>query len=212
VVLCLAVSVIPRGIQTGINDHFSYYSAFLKEFKEGRVITTNSNHTLKSLVLKAFYPETRNVEDINPLLYKKPMLIANMMLLLLAGLTTGMCVYARKTKKKVNYLIIFSLIFIFTHLISGITWTAHLVTAMFWYLPLFIVDVRKITHTAHKILHYLFYAMAFFLTVEGKDTTGEFLYNVLSFYDVLVIFPLVLFFYYIYLEFRHFRFIEYSHA
>ena len=86
-------------------------------------------------------------------------------------------------------------LFLFTHLFSGITWTAHFVTSMFYYLPLFLIDFRKLKIPV-KVFHVLLIFFVFFLAVEGSDTTGREVYNFIRLYDVFVLVPLLLFLYY----------------
>jgi len=193
--LCVTFSISPRGFETGINDHITYYFTFLDEFQKGEVITWHTNHTLKAFILKAFYPETRNI-DINTSIYTTPLQVGNFFLFAIFIILMVMSVIVVKSKESKNLIINFSLIFIFTHLVSGITWTAHLVTMMFSYLPLFLLDVKKIHSIVHKVIHIILIITAFFLAIEGKDTTGEWLYYKLRYADIFVIYPLILFTYY----------------
>ncbi len=195
ILACLLISIIPRGFETGLNDYISYYFSFLKEFQEGRIITIDANHTFKAFILKAFYPETRNV-DIIASDYSLAVRIAEIILLLLFVSVIISSWKVIKSGSREKILIIFSLVFIFTHLFSGITWTAHLVTAMFSFLPLFLIDRKKIEGKTHRIVYFLLAGMAFLLAIEGKDTTGRWLYYNLRHYDIFVIYPLVLFIYY----------------
>lgn len=201
VIMCLALPALQRGLSKGIDDHQKYYETFLKEFKEGKVVPDLKNHTIKSFIIKAS-SKTPNIENINISDYKIHMAIANIFLLFMFA-TILLAIYKqiRVNHREFSFLIL-SAIFIFTHMISGITWSAHLVTAVFWYLPLFLIDWKKFNNPFLKAFHLALIIIAFFLSIEGTDTTGKNVYILLRSFDVFVVYPVVLFFYYLILYFK----------
>ncbi len=191
---CVVVPSAQRGFSTGLNDHLTYYETFLKDFKEGRVITTKVNHTLRSFVLKAFVPEARDL-DVYPQDYPGVFRLSGLALLVLLGLLAAALGMQIRQQGDLISLAGIASLFLFTHLFSGITWTAHFVTSMFYYLPLFLIDFRKLKIPV-KVFHVLLIFFVFFLAVEGSDTTGRAVYNFIRLYDVFVLVPLLLFLYY----------------
>jgi len=200
VILCVAIPSIQRGLSKGFDDHKTYYQTFLREFKEGRVIPDLKNHTIKTFLIKAG-EENPITEKIAISEYKTQMRFANIFLLImLASLSFAIYRQIRFNHGEFSFLIL-SAIFIFTHMISGITWAAHFVTSIFWYLPLFLTDWKKFGNSYLKICHIFLIIVTFFLAIEGSDTTGKYLYTLLRSFDVFVIFPVILFFYYLGLYF-----------
>jgi len=130
------------------------------------------------------------------------MTVSNIIILILFSVLVAMIwVQIRKRRQEFSILILSSIL-IFTHMISGISWTAHFVTAMFWYLPLFLIDRKSFTLKSSWIFNIVLVVLVFFLAVEGSDTTGRTVYALIRRYDIFVFMPLVLFFYYAILYFR----------
>ena len=163
--------------------------------QEGLIITTHTNHTLKAFIFKVMHPEVWD-QFVYGANYPLASMLSNSLLLLMGITLVIVAVYQYKKNHSLS-LAVLSCILIFTHQVSGITWTAHLVTAMLFYLPLFLIDPRKLPNQFIKGLHWFLIGMAFFLGIEGKDVTGESLYLALRHVDVFTLYPIALFVYYI---------------
>lgn len=183
-----------RGFGTYLQDHISYYHTFLQQVQEGLVITTHTNHTLKAFIFKVMHPEVWD-QFVYEAAYPTASLLSNILLLLMAVTLVVLAVYQYRKNQSLS-LAVLACIFIFTHQVSGITWTAHLVTAMLFYLPLFLVDSRKLPNRLLKGVHWFLIGLAFFLGIEGKDITGEALYLALRHVDIFTLYPIALFAYY----------------
>ena len=194
-ILCFLIPSIQRGINKGFNDHITYYEVFLKEFQHGKLKVGEKVHTLKSFMFKAFAPETRN-KDIQASNYPGLNRISNIIILVLLVYLVYLGWFQLRKGELQSAIPFISCVLIFTHLVSGITWTAHLVTMQFSYLPLFLINRHKIQNKAHGIFHFFLISIAFFLAIEGSDTTGKFLYSGIRSWDIFVLFPIVLFGYY----------------
>jgi len=195
---CVTAPSLQRGLKKGFTDHVTYYETFLKEFKDGKIVLVLQNHNAKTLFLKAVIKE-KMYDNSNLSNYKKEIILSNVLILILLA-TMIYCIFHQFKKKKREFsFLILSMIFIFTHMISGISWSAHYVTAIFWYLPLFLIDPDKLKYKSLKIVHYALLFIALFLGFEGKDTTGQTIYLLVRKYDIYVIFPVLLYFYYAYL-------------
>jgi hypothetical protein len=201
-VFCLILPAAERGLDRTILDYQHYYEVFLKEFKNGKVLAAPASHTLKAGILKMFYPETRD-EVFNKDNYKSALGIANWVLLAMFIMLTAALVWNMKTEKKISMLFLAD-IFIFSHLASGMTWTHHMVTATFSLLPFVLLGYQNLKG-GHRILYYSGIAVLVFMAVEGSDTTGKVLYRFVRYYDIYVIVPFLLFFYYLWLQFRNFK-------
>ncbi len=194
-IFCIVAPSVQRGLTAGVKDHITYYKTFLTEFGEGKVVDIGMNHTLRAFMLKAFAPETRD-RDVYLDDYPGISTISRLALLaLFVGLAAALVIQIRRGEGVLSVPFV-ACLFIFTHLFSGITWTAHLVTSMFYYLPLFLIDYRKLK-TPVRVFHFVLIFLVFFLAVEGSDTTGKMIYTFIRTYDLFVVVPLLLFGYYI---------------
>ena len=197
--LCLALPALQRGFQQTVNDYTEYYTVFLNDYQKGKVLTPPANHTLKAGILKMAYPETVNAL-INPDDYKEALKIANYILLALLILLATAVILESITSKKISLEILAS-IYLFSHLASGMTWTAHLVTSIFFLLP-FLLIYNKSLSGPKRIIYYIVFIVLVFQAIEGSDTTGRYLYNLVREYDIYVFVPFCLFLFYMFLSLR----------
>lgn len=197
VLFCLLAPMPQRGFTRVISDQQEYYNAFFKPRIAGYVNNSEGNFSIKYIIGKIIHKENKidNTETKNPALF----LITMVVITLLAGMVL---VTLRHIKKlQIEYKItIFALLLLLSHLASGITWTAHLVSFSFILLPLLLID-RNALQIIPKIILYILIAIAFILGVEGSDTTGEFLYHLIRNNGIFPLFMLSIFFYYMYLIF-----------
>ncbi len=183
VVICLTLPAAFRGIDLWVQDHVNQYENMLKPYiLKGRIVADQANHSLKAGLVKTFHPESRTDEHVYPEHYPVTVRIISILqlLLLVILLVNGFILYRRKVYFSLAYL---ASILLFTHLVSGITWTAHMVTLMFCILPVLLIDVKTLKKPG-KIAFYIFIAFMVFLGIEGSDTVGEKIYLCIRFYDV----------------------------
>ncbi|MTI29807.1 glycosyltransferase family 87 protein [Xanthovirga aplysinae] len=193
---CLSIPLLFRGLERGMNDYYYYYNLFIEGYMDGQLIVKNTNHNLKSFLMKIFYPES-NSQIVFSKDFKTLFTLANLGLFIMALVLVGNGLAQHKQKIKVS-LANLGALFIFSHLASGITWSAHLVSAMFFFMPLFLFNFQLL-RGFHKTIHLFLMGIALFIGIEGSDTTGKTLYEFIRRYDIFVLFPLILFFYYSYL-------------
>ena len=114
------------------------------------------------------------------------------LLLMLSLVINGILLFKRKRYFSLSYL---ASIILFTHLFSGITWTAHLVTLIFWLLPVLLINWKSLGLSG-KIAYWAFIFLMVFLGIEGSDTVGEKVYLAIRFYDIHTYLLLGLFIFY----------------
>jgi hypothetical protein len=182
-VLCGIIPISMRGWEHWKQDHVDFYEILVDQYiVEGRIVADQVNHSLKAGLIKTFYPETRTDEHVSPDDYPGFILAMNMItiLLLMALVINGVLQKRRNRDFSMAYL---ASIILFTHLISGITWTAHMVTLIFCLLPVLLINVKSLKLTG-KVAFWTFIALLVFLGIEGSDTVGEKIYLTIRFYDV----------------------------
>ena len=190
--ICLTLPMAFRGADNWIGDHEEYYEWFITTYiKEGRIVVDQANHSLAAGTIKTFHPESRDNGHVYPGDYPVTTRIISIIHIMLLAIiiVNGILLFRRRTQLSLTYL---ASILIFTHLYSGITWTAHMVTLTFCLLPVLLIDVKTLGRPG-RIFWWFFIALMVFLGIEGSDTVGEKIYLALRFHDVYTLLLLGLF-------------------
>jgi hypothetical protein len=127
--------LIQRGPAQGLTDLAEYYQSFLREFSTGRVVAHHTNQNLGAMVYRAMIPMTSGAGESYNYAYLPS--LAGAAPLIYRGLAVGLLgvflvhlIRLRITGKPTGAFEIAS-VFLSSHLLSGITWKAHLVTLLF---------------------------------------------------------------------------------
>jgi hypothetical protein len=193
--LCLVVPMLQRGFSQGVNDLTTYYHSFLQEFAAGRVIASYLNQNLASMIYRAAVPMSSgdaqpydyaylpSLETAAPLLYRvATMIVVVVFLLHLIRLRTG--------RSALTALEISS-VFLASHLLSGITWKAHLVTLLFVFYAFFSINPREMNQTGRVALGVAWAGIA--AIGLGRDVIGSRLHHYVGGYSLIVWVMLLLF-------------------
>jgi len=194
-VLCLMLPTIQRGLPQGSEDLTDYYGSFLQAFAAGGVITNYRNQNLAALVYRTVTPAA--AEDVPPYEYAylpslapaAPMIYRVLALAVLAAFLAHL-VQLRRAGRQITALEISS-VFLTGHLLSGITWRAHLVTLLFVFYAFFALDFSRFGRVGRLAL-----GLAWAGTVViglGRDLTGSRIHHYLAGYSVSVWVMLLLF-------------------
>ncbi len=193
-VLCFTLPISTRGWNMWVQDHVDNYEILVKQYiLEGRVVADQANHSLKAGFIKTFYPETRTNENVSTKDYAGIIQALTILQVLLLLILIFNAILLNRQKKYFSLAYLASIL-LFTHLFSGITWTAHLVTLIFCLLPVLLINVKSLK-TPGKIAYWVFIALMVFLGIEGSDTVGEKIYLAIRFYDIYTYLLLGLFFF-----------------
>ncbi len=193
--ICLLLPAALRGPSRLVQDYASYYNEFLKEYVvEGRIVADRVNHSLKAGLIKSIHPESRGNEHIYPEDYPRSLrLISIIQYALIATLIfNGIVLFRRKVPLSLAYL---ASIILFAHLYSGITWTAHLVTLTFCFLPFLLIEVSRLRPFPRAAYFFSCFLLVF-LGMEGRDLVGEKIYLFIRYNDVFTLMLLALFLFY----------------
>ncbi|HEV7366858.1 MAG TPA: glycosyltransferase 87 family protein, partial [Gemmatimonadales bacterium] len=194
-VLALILPMIQRGVPQGITDLRAYYQAFLHQFAAGAVVTNYRNQNLAAMVYRAVAPGSSGdtppydyaylaaLEVWAPLLYR-----------VLAGVILGVfllhLIRLRTAAKPIGALEIAS-VFLVSHLLSGITWKAHLVTMLFVFYTFFLLRREQMSRASRLALLIAWGGIA--VVGLGRDVVGARLHHYLAGYSVFVWLMLLLF-------------------
>ena len=193
--LCLMLPVIQRGFAQGSADLTDYYGSFLQPFSAGAVVTNYRNQNLAALVYRAVVPGA--AEDMPPYEYAylpslaaaAPMIYRVLALIVLVAFLTHI-VRMRLARQQIGALEISS-VFLTGHLLSGITWKAHLVTLLFVFYAFFVLDFSRFGRV--RRLAFGLAASGIVVIGLGRDLTGIRLHHYLAGYSAFVWVMLLLF-------------------
>ncbi len=194
-VLTLILPMIQRGFHQGMIDLSAYYQAFLRQFAAGAVVTNYRNQNLAAMVSRALVPGSSgdtppydyaylaSLEPWAPLLYR-----------VLAGGILGSfllhLIRLRTAARPIGALEIAS-VFLTSHLLSGITWKAHLVTLLFVFYVFFLLRREQMSRASRLALVIAWGGIA--VAGLGRDVVGARLHHYLAGYSVFVWVMLLLF-------------------
>jgi hypothetical protein len=193
--LCLTVPLIQRGPTQGLTDLGDYYQSFLREFSTGRVVAHYTNQNLGAMVYRALIPMTWGAGE--PYNYAYLPSWAGAAPLIYRGLAVGVLavflvhlIRLRIAGRPIGGLEIAS-VFLASHLLSGITWKAHLVTFLFVFYVFFSLDRRQMSRAGRLALGFAWAGIA--VIGLGRDIVGNRLHHYIGGYSVIVWVMLLLF-------------------
>jgi hypothetical protein len=194
-VLALILPMTQRGPRQGMLDLNAYYQTFLHQFAAGAVVTNYRNQNLAAMVYRALVPGSSgdtptydyaylaSLQAWAPLLYR-------LLALGVLGVFLFHLIRLRAAAKPIGPFEIAS-VFLASHLLSGITWKAHLVTLLFVSYVFFFQDSRGMSRMSRVAL---WSAWAGIVSVGlGLDIIGTRLYHYQAGYSLFVWVMLLLF-------------------
>jgi len=166
-ILCIGLPIAQRGWELGLQDLFNYYQNFL-QVNMGGVNIIWRNQSLSAALTRIFIPESQleflNVPWSNHVVKTSVLWIklCSMGILLVAlGLTAW-----KQIKKAPITITELAMIYLATHLFSGITWRGHLLTTLFIFIPLFRFDTMNRVIRTMRVYLIILLAVVF-LTPKG---------------------------------------------
>jgi len=193
--LCLSLPVLQRGFTQGTSDLTAYYQAFLQQFTSGGVIASFRNQNLAGMIYRALIPSASG--DVYPYDYAYlPSLAAaapwvyRVTAILLLAVFIAHLLRRRITRQPIGKLEIGS-VFLASHLLSGITWKAHLVTLLFVSYAFFSLDPKRMPGWRRPVLWLAWGGMV--VIGLGRDLIGTGLHHYMAGYSVYVWVMLLLF-------------------
>jgi glycosyl transferase family 87 len=194
-ILCLTLPLIQRGPTQGLADLAEYYQTFLREFSAGRVVADYTNQNLAAMVYRALVPmtwggaESYNYVYLPSLAAAAPLIYRGLAVGLLAVFLIHL-IRLRTAGKPIGGLEIAS-VFLASHLLSGLTWKAHLVTFLFVYYAFFSLDPRRMSRGGRLALGLAWAGIA--VIGVGRDLIGSRLHHYAGGYSLIVWVMLLLF-------------------
>jgi hypothetical protein len=193
--LTVALPIVQRGVAQGLLDLTTYYHSFIQQFASGFVVTNYRNQNLAAMIYRAVIP--RASEDAWPYDYAylpslqaAAPLIYRVLGLALLAIFLAHLIRLRTSGRPVGALEVSS-VFLVSHLLSGITWKAHLVTLLFVFYVFFTLDIRRMSRPGGIALGLAWAAIM--VIGLGRDLVGSRLHHYFAGYSVFVWVMLLLF-------------------
>jgi hypothetical protein len=184
---CALLPLLQRGPAHGLADLVAYYHAWLAQFVAAGVVTTYTNQNLGALIYRALVPaEPGNIyhyDYLSALQPYAPLLYRGLVALVLAGFV-GRLAWLVSRRLPITPLEIAG-VFLTSHLISAITWKAHLVTMLFVFYAFLVVDPRALRPWRRRALWAAWCGIAV-SGIVGRDLFGDPVHHYMGGYSVFV--------------------------
>ena len=186
--LAVILPIVQRGVGRGTADLVEYYRSFLHQFASGGVVTVFRNQNLAAMVYRALVPgASRDAPPYDyaylPLSPAAASYVYKLGALLIVSGFIWYLVRGRVTHRPIGALEISS-VFLVSHLLSGITWKAHLVSLLFVSYVFFSLDPRSLTRRRRWTLWIAWAAM---IPISlGRDLIGSPAHHYMAGYSVYV--------------------------
>ena len=184
-VVCLLLPILQRGPTQGLADSSAYYHAFLGQFASGKVVTTYTNQNLAALVFRAVSPSDRADRyryDYLPSLQPFAASLYHVLVGLVLAAFVARLAWLAWRRARVTPLEIAG-VFLTSHLVSGITWKAHLVTMLFVFYAFLSLDWRALGPARRWILWMAWLGIGV-AGLVGRDVFGEAVHRYMGGYSV----------------------------
>jgi hypothetical protein len=188
-VLCLALPMAQRGWEQGVADLSAYYQGFLQKFAAGHVITDERNQNLTAMIYRAAVPEPGGYAYLPGLAPAAPVINRALAATILAVLLIHL--FKLRIARQPVTLLEIAAVFLASHLLSGITWKAHLVSLLFVSYAFFSLEWRRLSGGRRILLGAAWVGLA--AIGLGRDLIGSRLHHDLARYSGYVWVMLLLF-------------------
>jgi hypothetical protein len=185
---CLVLPLVFRGVAAGVRDLVQYQTKVLGRFEQGHVISGSTNQNLGALVYRLTAsarddsnPDYRTLlptsERTAAVIYRTAFMVV-----LLAFLSNLVILRWRNAPVTAFEL---GSVFLVGHLLSGITWKAHLVTFLFTFYCFLSIRVTNLPPRLRAFV-YVLVAMMIVIGATGRDLVGHKVQHWIDGYSLIV--------------------------
>jgi hypothetical protein len=183
----LLLPIAQRGPSLGIADLTAYYDSFLQQFAAGGVVTPYTNQTIGAMVYRAVTtpksPQPFEYHYLSSLQPSAPVIYRTLAVIIFSVFLLHLFRLARARQPFTSFEI--ASVFLVGHLLSGVTWKAHLVTLLFVFYSLLALDHRALHRGARLGLGAAWLGMAV-IGLSGRDLVGSTIHHYVGGYSVFV--------------------------
>ncbi len=177
---CVALPMLERGPTTGARDLADYYHTLLEGFGKGRVEQRYTNQNLAASVYRFTRLPTEPTERdyrVVPTSEDTARIVYQVAAFLVVAAFLGTLVWLRVRGAPLTVFEL-SAAFLVGHLLSAMTWKAHLVTLLFSYYAFLSLEARGLT--------WVILALMAITGVTGRDLVGDWVHHAMGGYSVIV--------------------------
>ena len=183
---CLLLPIVQRGPERGIQDLKDYHALALRSVGEGEIDASYTNLSLGAAILRATRPPQKpDAGDYRVLDVSVPTArtVARVAAALVALALIANLYWLRRSGEPLSTFE-FAAVFLTGHLVSGVTWKAHLVTLLFVVYAILTLPRRSMPGAWRTGLGAL--AIAFSVGGLGRDIVGNDLHHWIGGFSLLV--------------------------
>jgi hypothetical protein len=192
-IACVALPILQRGTSRGVQDFTGYYQTFLRGFLEGRVVARYTNQNLGAAVYRLTQPpEVPTDGDYRLITVSEPAARAIYgTIAVLVFVAFGLNLVALRVRDAPVTVFELSTPFLVGHLLSGLTWKAHLVTLLFVFYAFLSLRLAELPGGLRR---FVVGAIALMVVsgATGRDLVGNTLHHYIGGYSLIVWTMLVL--------------------
>jgi hypothetical protein len=194
---CLALPMVQRGVTGGVRDLTEYYHTFLENFRAGVPPRYNryTNQSLGAAVVRLMrppaVPEERDyrIIDASEGAARATTRVATIAI----GVAFLANLLLLRRRKAPITVFEWSSVFLVGHLLSGITWKAHLVTLLFVFCAFLSLRAQALPRGGWRVLLYGALALMIVSGLTGRDLVGDRMHHWIGGYSLLTWTMVVLF-------------------
>jgi hypothetical protein len=183
----LLLPVAQRGLRLGIADLTAYYDSFLQQFAAGGVVTNYTNQTIGAMVYRAVTtpksPQPFEYHYLSSLQSSAPVIYRTLAVIIFSVFLLYIIRLAKARQPFTSFEI--ASVFLVGHLLSGVTWKAHMVTFLFVFYSLLAIEHRALPRGARLGLGAAWLGMAV-IGLSGRDLVGSTIHHYVGGYSVFV--------------------------
>ena len=188
VAAALVLPIAFRGVRTGLRDLTEYHTKVLSQFERGHVITGRTNQNLGGLVYRLTLPASDQPNPgygpLLPVSERAAAVIYRAAAALVALAFLANLIVLRWRSARLSAFELAS-VFLAGHLLSGITWKAHLVTLLFTFYAFLSIRLLQLPHRLRVFVYGLFATMVV-SGGTGRDLVGRPVQYAIDGYGVIV--------------------------
>jgi len=192
-VACVALPILQRGMSRGVQDFTGYHQTFLRSFLEGRVVATYTNQNLGAAVYRLTRPPEKPTDgDYRLMTISEPAARAIYgAVAVLVLVAFGLNLVALRLRDAPLTVFELGTPFLVGHLLSGLTWKAHLVTLLFVFYAFLSLRLAELPGGLRR---FVVGAIALMVVSggTGRDLVGNTLHHYIGGYSLIVWTMLVL--------------------
>ena len=177
---CVALPILQRGPATGVRDLADYYHTLLQGFGEGRVVQRYTNQNLAASIYRLTRAPTEPTErdyQVFPASERAARAAYHAAAILVVAAFLGTLVWLRARGAPLTVFEL-SAAFLVGHLLSAMTWKAHLVTLLFVNYAFLSLRPRGPT--------WVILALMAVVGLTGRDLVGDTLHHAIGGYSLIV--------------------------